>query len=224
MVDSQSTSALREAGEAYQIIFRVLDLLCEDHDSDICERLSRLPDSEIGAVVAMHGRRSVEDARVLVHAFIADHGKQEASLPGISNILALKRRGLIEYMSFIHPIAERNRKRRLSGSHGVSRDVLTRAMTVTPRPAGSPRGSVVRAAVMYKGFAWSMPAPARHSDIFNEMFDMLGGMIDAPQTEGFLVASGHFVDRVDGLAAARAAGQPFIEQPTSGELFSENLW
>lgn len=89
---------------------------------------------------------------------------------------------------------------------------------------GIAEGPVMAAAILYKGQVWYKAAPARHSDIINEMFTTLGGVVDAPQVDGFVTLSGHFVDRQEGLKAARAAGQFFLEEPRSAELFSENLW
>jgi hypothetical protein len=64
----------------------------------------------------------------------------------------------------------------------------------------------------------------RHSDIINEMFDILGGNVDSIQMDGFVSASGHFLDRRGALVLARDFGQEFIEEPAGDELFSENIW
>lgn len=97
-------------------------------------------------------------------------------------------------------------------------------MTVARFLDGQASGRIVRAAVLYKGFVWSKPAPMRHSDIINEMFDILRGVVDSIQTDGFVSASGHFLERRCALILARDCGQELIEEPGGEKLFSENLW
>jgi hypothetical protein len=64
----------------------------------------------------------------------------------------------------------------------------------------------------------SAPPPARHHNLY--------AINHAPDESGFLTSTGRFVDRVEGLQIALAAGQPMIDHPSRHDtwLFSEDLW
>lgn len=219
--------AVLEAGDRHQVIVRVLDLLPHANGPDLLARLDSVHDANIAHAISRigGGAWNVDRARTATRAFLEGRAAETVGQAGIRQVSSLKSICLVEYMEVVNAHAASNRLRRLSANgQAGDNDVLAGAMNVTALPSGIHRGPVIRAAVLYKGHAWSMPAPARHSDIINSMFDMLGGVIDAQQTDGFLTASGHFLDRVEGLRAARDAGQSFLETPASEELFSENLW
>lgn len=65
----------------------------------------------------------------------------------------------------------------------------------------------------------SAPPPARH----HNLFAIAAGR---PDQSGFLTSAGRFVDRVEGLRLALAAGQPLIDHSSrhATQLFSEDLW
>ena len=42
--------------------------------------------------------------------------------------------------------------------------------------------------------------------------------------QGFLTSDGRFVDRVEGLAIALAAGQVITKHGNPNQLFSEDMW
>jgi len=71
----------------------------------------------------------------------------------------------------------------------------------------------------------SAPPPARHPNIMQPMFEVTGRTVGA-NDQGFLTSSGRYVDRIEALAIAIAAGQPFIDHPSrcSHKLYSEDLW
>jgi hypothetical protein len=71
------------------------------------------------------------------------------------------------------------------------------------------------------GKIYSLPAPARHSDLFQ--LEPIGVLASAEQ--GFLLEDGNFVDRDDAFELARDTGQMIC--PTDrvyGTLYSEDLW
>lgn len=83
---------------------------------------------------------------------------------------------------------------------------------------------IVRAAIRRGKGVWSVAAPGRHRQVFDDMIaaglspDELGG----PDDQGFITSTGRFVDRVIGRHVALACGQ--IEKTISSELTTEDLW
>ena len=81
---------------------------------------------------------------------------------------------------------------------------------------------IIAAAFIGGGVTFSIPKPARHSDLFSAM-----SVLIPPEHQGFLTSEGRFVDRTEayqiaatnGQLAGRAAGQY-----DGNELFSEDLW
>jgi hypothetical protein len=65
------------------------------------------------------------------------------------------------------------------------------------------------------GTVWSAPRPARHI-VFGENY---GDIV-----QGFVLDDGSFVDRVEGLAIAKANGQMIRKTQPEDRLFSEDLW
>lgn len=64
---------------------------------------------------------------------------------------------------------------------------------------------------MPTGEVWSCPKPARHC-------------CPPGVTQGFLTSEGAFVDRVEALAIAQAAGQLICKTQPEDMLFSEDVW
>lgn len=80
--------------------------------------------------------------------------------------------------------------------------------------------TIVGVSIVYKGVTWSMPKPNRHHDVIR----MIGG-IYGKDVQGFITSTGRFVDRVEGLALALAAGQVLdVDNIRAGRLFSEDVW
>mgnify|MGYP000066440921 CR=1 FL=1 len=64
----------------------------------------------------------------------------------------------------------------------------------------------------------SAPAPERHVHLIHGLADPLDW------EQGFITCGGDFVNRVEAMKIAQAAGQKFVRPPYNDELFSENLW
>lgn len=90
---------------------------------------------------------------------------------------------------------------------------------------------VVAAAVQWHGVTLTLPAPARHHTIFNQ----IGANVvhNMPQKywphwgpQGFITNTGRFVNRADAKCIALAAGQPMLlaDHARHEDLFSEDLW
>lgn len=215
---------LARAGRRYQALFRILDLVSHESSATVWEQVCRLSDHEVARVFDVHYPDLPSSERRKFVAEFLQEDPEAITMPDVLRaVMAYKRRGLKEFMAQVHPFSVANRRHRMD-AEGGRKDTLRHDMTVARFLDGHGSGRIVRAAVLYKGFVWSKPAPMRHSDIINEMFDILGENIDAIQTDGFVSASGHFLDRSSALALARASGQEFIEEPTGDELFSENIW
>lgn len=85
-----------------------------------------------------------------------------------------------------------------------------------------------RAAIKYKGgsgdpIVWAVPQPGRHHDVIKSMAASGLGP-DAMHDQGFRTSTGRFVDRVEGLAIAKAAGQVVEKHGNPNELYSEDMW
>lgn len=210
---------LSRAGRRYQVLFRILDLVSHESPATVLEQVCALPDHEVTRLFeAYFPDLPPSERRQLVEDFLQEDREALAMSNALRAVSAYKRRGLKEFMAKVHPFSVANRRRRMEAAPS------RHDMTVARFLDGQASGRIVRAAVLYKGFVWSKPSPMRHSDIINEMFDILGGNVDSIQTDGFVSASGHFLERRSALILARDSGQEFIEEPAGEELFSENLW
>ena len=89
---------------------------------------------------------------------------------------------------------------------------------IIPKPA---RG-IVAAACQLNGVTFSMPAPARHSDILESMYAM--GIKNGYEDQGFLDHRGVFLGRRAAMITAYRWSQVTDEFEDGGELFSEHLW
>ncbi len=199
-------------------------MVSPESEATVWEQVCGISDNELTRVFETHYTDLPPfDRRKLVENFLQEDPKAGAMPNVLRAVMAYKRRGLKEFLAQVHPFSEANRRRRMVAEI-VSKNPPDHSMSITRHREGQGSGSIVRAAVLYKDFVWSKPAPMRHFDIINEMFDILGGNVDSVQTDGFVSASGHFLDRRSALALARICGQEFIEEPAGDELFSENLW
>lgn len=83
---------------------------------------------------------------------------------------------------------------------------------------------IATAAIMADdGTMVTLPRPARHHTIIHHMAAQGHGPI-GPAAQGFATDTGRFVDRVEGLAIARAAGQIVEKHPDFEKLYSEDMW
>ncbi len=84
---------------------------------------------------------------------------------------------------------------------------------------------VVAAAIMVGNCIWTLPRPARHSDVMHLMH--IHGVSPQLGERGFLIATddpteGPFVTRWRACQIARANGQVTLEH--TRDLFSEDVW
>jgi hypothetical protein len=88
-----------------------------------------------------------------------------------------------------------------------------------------PVETIVAAAIQYNGIIYQAPPPARHHTVIKLMIDQ--GLPDESCTlrnQGFVTSSGRFVDRYEGAAIARTAGQ-LVRDPTPPDMLtSEDVW
>lgn len=82
---------------------------------------------------------------------------------------------------------------------------------------------IATAAIQYEGMIFSLPRPNRHHNIMHQMTYLGIPMIGREQ--GFLTSEGEFVERLEALEIAKAAGQnPKMANAPYLGLFSEDLW
>lgn len=80
--------------------------------------------------------------------------------------------------------------------------------------------AITHVAIKYGGKVYSLPKPNRHHHVIR----IIGG-ISGPDIQGFLDNEGNFLDRVEALEVALAAGQVLAPGDIRGDhLFSEDLW
>lgn len=81
---------------------------------------------------------------------------------------------------------------------------------------------IIRAAILLpNGEMLSLPTPARHHDIIR-VFAHNGP--EALANQGFRTSRNRFVDRVEGLQIAQAAGQIKQKHGNANRLFTEDMW
>lgn len=225
-------------GDRYQTIFRVLDLAMDAPNGTIYERLASIPPDAFASVSRIASMAEPSEGftcvghRLVHHALQIPGGEDHRGEYSATSALVFKRLLLAEYVALL------DQRRRLSqartvGAREAARiqsGILEGALSVIPMNARSPSAfyqaddRIVRAAVLYKDRVWSKPAPFRHFNIINEMFDVLGGVIDAPQIDGFVTAAGDFVEREEAKRIAKVLRQTFLVETHPRELFSEDLW
>lgn len=83
---------------------------------------------------------------------------------------------------------------------------------------------VARAAIIFEGLLYTLEPPSRHHHIIHSIASFLDRTSVGENEQGFVDEAGVFMDRVEALDVARAAGQLLPDRPVFRELFSENLW
>lgn len=88
---------------------------------------------------------------------------------------------------------------------------------------------IEQAAIMLDDTIYTLPRPARHSDVMAMLGAAGGRWLLANGSQGFTTNEGGFVDRILGAKIAREAGQIIARLDghtnTDGrDLFSEDLW
>jgi len=87
---------------------------------------------------------------------------------------------------------------------------------------GTPNKIVSAALRTSDGRVWSLPPPARHTDLIRFVFEACAdAMIDGAAEQGFVDSRGDFLCRVDAAAVAFGAGQIAT---LMGTLYSEDMW
>lgn len=81
---------------------------------------------------------------------------------------------------------------------------------------------IIRAAIHLDGRTWHLPPPKRHHDVISKIWRT--GADPGRGAQGFLTSEKRFVDRVEGLQIATAAGQIIEKHGNPDELFSEDMW
>jgi len=82
---------------------------------------------------------------------------------------------------------------------------------------------IERAAVLHDDVVYSVPRPGRHHDVCQSMW-RIGLPPEAQRVQGFVTSLGRFVDREEGVAIAREAGQIVGKTGPDRLLFSEDMW
>lgn len=83
---------------------------------------------------------------------------------------------------------------------------------------------VLAAAIIYERRVWTLPAPCRHHDIIEAIYNSNGLGGDGNELQGFVDSNGAFLTRAQAFTLARSIGQlvdPLSPGPT---LFSEDVW
>lgn len=91
----------------------------------------------------------------------------------------------------------------------------------------SDRPPITHVAIRFKGTVYSLPPPNRHHHVIWMIAKQLGvSHVDASgEDQGFLDASGRYLNRKQALVSAQVNGQ--IKNPDdirAGQLFSEDVW
>ena len=86
--------------------------------------------------------------------------------------------------------------------------------------------TIVAVAIKVDKDVYSLPAPARHQDVYDLICEKDVSLLQKPHyhCEGFLTSENRFVNRYDAAQIARRAKQ--IKNPNyiESHLYSEDLW
>ena len=97
------------------------------------------------------------------------------------------------------------------GQGGVAMaETIECAAIARPQPGGMEVFSIVR--------------PFRHHDVIKLISAAGKGPVTGTDIQGFVTNTGRFVDRQEGCAIARAAGQIVVKHGPDDTLFSEDMW
>lgn len=79
------------------------------------------------------------------------------------------------------------------------------------------------AAIRVDGIIHSVAPPMRHHHVIRYLARRGVGP-EKLHDQGFVTSTGRFVNRIEGLTVAQAAGQIIVKTPPEYELFSEDMW
>jgi hypothetical protein len=89
---------------------------------------------------------------------------------------------------------------------------------------------IIVSVAVYHGCIWSLPKPARHSNVLESIHAVfIGRGIDfeaiavPPINQGFITNRGRFVNRTEAMQITYRAKQ-LLRSSTSPYLYSEDLW
>lgn len=83
---------------------------------------------------------------------------------------------------------------------------------------------IIGVVVKFKDVAVCLPRPNRHNDCFAYAASIgITNKKFVPENQGFYLADGTFLSRVEAAAHVKAVGQPLRDE-VRRELFSEDLW
>lgn len=83
---------------------------------------------------------------------------------------------------------------------------------------------VLASAIVYSRRVWTLPAPCRHHDIIEAIYNSNGKGVDGTELQGFVDNNGAFLTREQAFVLARSVGQ-LVDSRTPGPiLFSEEVW
>lgn len=82
---------------------------------------------------------------------------------------------------------------------------------------------IVAAAIQMPDGVHSVPRPGRHNHIIHQLIKA-GYPKPIRGTQGFLTSTGVFVNRIEAMRIARAAGQLIPREGRTHKLYSEDLW
>lgn len=83
---------------------------------------------------------------------------------------------------------------------------------------------VVRAAIKLGDRVFHVPRPGRHHDVIRSMVERHGVKPPVCGVQGFMLDDHTFVDRMDALRVALAAGQVERHKASAMGLYSEDVW
>ena len=105
----------------------------------------------------------------------------------------------------------------------VNPTTITGTIEIVPKP--SIRAVAITQIIDDEVIVYTLPAPARHHHVIKLIVDSVGKYKPAKEDQGFITDGGKFVTRKQAAILALACGQvKRLIEPSTGELFSEDLW
>lgn len=83
---------------------------------------------------------------------------------------------------------------------------------------------VLAAAIVYERRVWTLPAPCRHHDLIEAIYNSNGKGVNGTELQGFVDSNGAFLTREQAFVLAKAAGQLIDSRSPGPVLFSEDVW
>lgn len=84
--------------------------------------------------------------------------------------------------------------------------------------------TIAAAAIWYDGMTYSLPRPARHTDVANKLIALKLDEVAMRGEQGFTTSTGIFVRREPAMRIATEAGQLKAEPINARRLHSEDVW